>query len=201
MRLFVTAIGTDCGKTITSAIFTQHYQADYWKPIQSGLESIDRVTVQNLVANLKTNFHPERFLFKNPLSPHHAAELEGVSIHLDDFELPKTENNLIVEGAGGVLVPLNYSGNFVIDIAQKLECELVVVCNIYLGSINHTLLTINELQRRNLPIKGIVFNGVPNIPSQKIILEHCGLPCLLHIQQEKNFTKELITQYAKQILI
>jgi len=197
MNLFVTAIGTDCGKTITSAILCEALQADYWKPIQSGTVEIDRKTVQNLISNARTIFHPEQYLLQTPVSPHAAAEIDLVNVELNDFQLPSTKNHLIIEGAGGILVPLNYNGDFVIDLAARFETEIVLVSNNYLGSINHTLLTIEALKKRNLPIKGIIFNGEPNEATEKVILLHSGLGCLLRIGKEAFFTKELVSHYAK----
>ena len=138
MNIFVTAIGTDCGKTIASAIITEALQADYWKPVQCGMDETDSQTISKLVPNAK--IHPERYALKAPASPHLAAEMEGINIKLEDFKLPAVSNHLVMEGAGGTLVPLNYDGDFVIDLAHRFKAEVIVVANLYLGSINHTLL-------------------------------------------------------------
>ena len=201
MNLFVTAIGTDCGKTIASAILCEALKADYWKPIQSGTVEMDRQTVQNLVSNPNTNFYAEQYLLKTPVSPHAAAEIDQIHIELNNFKLPSTQNNLIIEGAGGILVPLNYKGDFVIDLAAKFETEIILVSNNYLGSINHTLLSIEALKTRNLPIKGIIFNGESNEATEKLILQHSGLRCLLRIKKEAFFTKELVSHYAKRLIL
>jgi dethiobiotin synthetase len=201
MNIFVTAIGTDSGKTIASAIITAALQADYWKPVQCGMDETDSSIIKTLVSNPLTKIHPEKYLLKTAASPHLAAEIEGIKIQLEDFILPATSNDLILEGAGGILVPLNYDGDFVIDLAAKFEAEVIVVANLYLGSINHTLLTINELKRRNLNIKGIIFNGEPNETSEKVILSLTNLTCLLHIKKEAFFTKELVSEYAKKIIL
>lgn len=194
---FVTAIGTDSGKTVVSAILTEALKADYWKPVQSGMVDIDRETVQRLVSNTKSKFHPERYLLKTPVSPHAAARIDGVEINLEDFELPQTENHLVIEGAGGVLVPLNDKGDMVIDLALKFNAEVVLVSNIYLGSINHTLLTINELKRRGVKVKGIVFNGVSNPETEKYILEYSKLPCLMHIEPQKVLDNNVIERWSE----
>jgi dethiobiotin synthetase len=201
-KIFVTAIGTGCGKTISSAILCEALKADYWKPVQSGLEDVDSEQVKQLVSNTETIFHPERYRLHTPVSPHAAAEIDKLEIKLSDFSLPNTNNqNLIIEGAGGVLVPLNYKQEYVIDLAQKFDSEIILVSNLYLGSINHTLLSIQELKRRNLFIKGIIFNGESNPASEKVILQDSGIKCLLRIEKEAFFTKNLVQQYAKKLQI
>ncbi len=195
MNIFVTAIGTDSGKTLASAILVEALKADYWKPVQAGLEETDRDAVQSLISNDKTVIHPEAYALKEPMSPHASAEREGVVVELDKIELPSTENHLVIEGAGGILVPLN-DEDYVIDIAQKYDLETILVSNLYLGSINHTLLSINELKRRGVKLKGIIFNGPSNPDSERIILKEAGCPCLLRIAQEDEVNKEVVKSYA-----
>lgn len=195
MKLFITAIGTDSGKTLASSIFCQALKADYWKPIQTGTSHIDAETVKEYVS-FPVVIHPETYHLKAPLSPHQAAIMEDKRIVLKDFQLPKTKNHLIVEGAGGVLVPINEKGDYVIDIAQKLHLEVVLVIRLYLGCINHAMLTINELQRRNVPIKGIVFNGADMYGAVSYISNAADIPVLLHINEEPDFTKDIIRYYS-----
>lgn len=201
MRLFITAIGTDSGKSLVSAIITEALQADYWKPVQSGLPR-DTDTVQSLVTNTLSFFHKEAYCLTQPLSPHAAAHIDGVGIALSDIHLPQTNNHLVIEGAGGLLVPLNEQ-NFVIDLADKFEAEVVLVANLYLGSINHTLLSINELIRRasyqKFSIKGIVFNQTPVPSSESIILKHCPFPLLFSVNKEEKIDKKVVSKYASQI--
>jgi dethiobiotin synthetase len=159
MNYFVTGIGTNVGKTIVSAVLVEALKADYWKPIQSGtIEGRDSETVKSLISNAKTIIHPERYLLKEPLSPHYAAKLESIEIELDEINLPKTSNHLIVEGAGGLLVPIN-SKYYVIDIAKKFECEIVLVISNYLGCINHSLLSIDYLVNHGYKIHSLILNG------------------------------------------
>ncbi len=159
MNYFITGIGTNVGKTIVSAILTEALQADYWKPIQSGTnEGKDSDTIRDLISNPKTIIHPEAYLLKEPLSPHFSAKLENVTIDLSKIVLPKTENNLIIEGAGGILVPLNNT-HYVIDVAKHIDCEIILVISNYLGCINHSLLSIDYLVRNNFKIKALFFNG------------------------------------------
>lgn len=159
MNLFITGIGTNVGKTVASAVLTEVLQADYWKPIQSGTdEGMDSDTVKLLITNSKTVIHPETYLLKQPLSPHFAAKIDGVEIELDKIQLPKTANHLIIEGAGGLLVPIN-NKQYVIDIAKQFDCEIVLVISSYLGCINHSLLSIDYLKRNSFKIYALVFNG------------------------------------------
>jgi dethiobiotin synthetase len=196
MNYFVTAIGTDSGKTIVSAILTEALQADYWKPIQAGKEDRDVEMVAKLINNGHSFCYEESYLLSKPMSPHAAAKEEGIKIELDKIILPKNGGNpIIIEGAGGVLVPLNEK-DFVIDIAAKFRAEIILVSNNYLGSINHTLLTVQELKKRNLKIKGIIFNGPPNAETEDFILNYSGYKCLLRILPEDIINQEMVTQYA-----
>jgi dethiobiotin synthetase len=194
---FITGIDTDSGKTLASAILCEALSADYWKPIQAGLPK-DSDTVKNLISNNKTIIHPERYLLKTPASPHAAAKMDNVTISLDDFKLPSTTNKIVVEGAGGCLVPINET-DFIIDLILKLEANVVLVADLYLGSINHTLLTVEALKRRNLQIKGIIFNGQSNPESERIILQHAKVPCLFKIYQEEQIDKQVVLQYAQRL--
>lgn len=196
-NLFVTAIGTDSGKTLVSAILCEALGAHYWKPIQAGYPR-DTDTVASLVSNPSFKTFPERYLLNTPASPHAAAKIDGVTINIGDFVLPSTEQ-MVIEGAGGCMVPIN-DNDFVIDLAEKLPCEIILVSNLYLGSINHTMLTVSLLQNRNLAVKGIVFNGARNEESERIILHHSGLPCLLRIEKEDVVGKKCVSRYAQHIL-
>jgi dethiobiotin synthetase len=196
MDLFVTAIDTDSGKTLVSAILCEALQADYWKPVQAGLPR-DADQVKELVSNDKTTIHPERYLLQHAMSPHAAARLEGSTISVNDFFRPSTTRDLVIEGAGGCLVPLNDS-EFVIDLVPRLGAEIILVADLYLGSINHTLLTVEALQNRGLTPLGIIFNGEPNAESERIICHHTGLKVLLRIQKESAVNKQMIKRYAEQ---
>jgi dethiobiotin synthetase len=167
--LFITGIGTGIGKTIVSAILVESLKADYWKPVQSGdLDDSDTLKVQSLVSNTKTVFHPEAYRLTQPYSPHKSAALDGIEIDPSTIISPKTDNTLIIEGAGGLMVPLNNTF-LMIDLIQQLDADVVLVVKHYLGSINHSLLSIEALQRRNIPIKALIFNGVPNESSEEVI--------------------------------
>lgn len=164
MKLFISGIGTNVGKTIVAAVLIEALEADYWKPIQSGTnEGKDSDTIRNLISNSKTVIHPETYLLKEPLSPHFAAKLENVQIDLETIQLPvsssEVENrSIIIEGAGGLLVPIN-DKHYVIDIAKKIDCKIVLVISSYLGCINHSLLSIDYLLKNGFKIHSLVFNG------------------------------------------
>lgn len=195
MKLFVTAINTDSGKTFVSAILCRAFGADYWKPVQAG-EPFDSSTIR-LLTNDTIVIHKEAYALKTPESPHAAAKKDGVVISLNDMQLPQTNNNLIIEGAGGCLVPLN-DHDFVIDIPRKFQIPVVVVSNTYLGSINHTLLTLEALSSRSLSIAGIIFNGPANPDTEEIILRHSKLPCLLRIPKLDKVTPDDVIALATQ---
>ena len=197
MNYFVTAIGTDSGKTIVSAILCTALRADYWKPVQSGTPH-DSDTVRSLVGKT-SKIHKERFVFKTAASPHAAAALENVTIHLEDFVEPVHQGDLVIEGAGGCLVPLN-NESFVIELASKFNARVVLVSNIYLGSINHTLLTFEALLSRKVDIAGIIFNGPWNSETEEIILRHTKLPCILRIDQELEVDSVMIEKYSKRLM-
>lgn len=170
-KLFVTGIGTGIGKTIVSAILTEALQADYWKPVQSGdLDRSDSELVKSLTSE-NIIIHQERYQLELAASPHQSAKKENIEIKLTDFSLPVTSNHLIVEGAGGLFVPLNEK-DFMLDVIQHLNLPVVVVSTNYLGCINHTLLSIEALKNRGILIDLFVFNGEFDEDTHQIILKH-----------------------------
>lgn len=195
---FITGIGTDVGKTVVAAILTEALEADYWKPIQAGdLTNSDTIKVQNLISNSKTVFHKESYQLTQPMSPHAAAEIDNIKIDLAKISVPKTKNNLIIEGAGGIMVPLN-ENQLIIDLIKKLDAEVVLVSQNYLGSINHTLLSFECLKTRKIKIAGIIFNGESNLETEKYILDYTGLTCLGKVDQHKAINKEVVLSYKNQ---
>lgn len=195
MKLFITGIGTDVGKTVASAIVTEALEADYWKPVQAGdLDHSDSHKVRAMVSNAKSVFHPNAYALHTPASPHLAAELDGITIDLKKIIEPKTNNHLIVEGAGGVLVPLN-DKDCIVDLIQK-DYKVIVVSRHYLGSINHTLLTIEALQNRKIKVAGIIFSGDENKATEEIILNKTGVKLIGRIDNEPYFDANVISYYA-----
>lgn len=181
--LFVAGIGTGVGKTLISAILVEKLGADYWKPIQSGdLPNSDTLNVQALVTHPAAVFHPEAYRLTQPFSPHKSAALDGVQIDPAAIQLPVTSNRLVIEGAGGLLVPVNDHTVF-IDLIARFSAEVILVSMNYLGSINHTLLSAEALKQRGLPVKGIVFNGPEDPYSEKFILAYTGFRLMGRIPQ------------------
>ena len=170
-KYFITGIGTGIGKTVTSAILTQYFKADYWKPVQSGdLDQSDSMLVSKL-NNENIDVHPERYRLKYPASPHQSAAMENIGIKVSDFELPETENILLTEGAGGLFVPLNNT-EFMIDLITHLNVPVIFVVRDYLGCINHTLLSVEALRSRDIEIAFVVLNGNFVAETKEIILKH-----------------------------
>lgn len=168
-QLFITGIGTEVGKTISSAVLTQYFKADYWKPVQSGdLDYTDRHTIESWTEN--TVCHPETYRFKLAASPHQSAKEENIKINLDQFQLPETQNRLIVEGAGGLMVPLT-DDVFMIDLIEKLDIPVALVVRNYLGCINHTLLSIMALEQKKLKLEYLILNG-PFPPDTERVIGH-----------------------------
>jgi len=195
MKLFITGIGTDVGKTIASAIVTEALQADYWKPIQAGdLDQSDSHKIANYISNTKTIIHPNSYALNTPASPHYAASLDHVVIDIKKIKEPKTQNHLVIEGAGGILVPLNEKDT-IADLIQP-DYKVIVVSRHYLGSINHTLMTIDALKNRKIAIAGILFNGDKNLATESIILSKTGIKNLGRIGNEPYFDKNVIAEYA-----
>ncbi|WP_268848195.1 dethiobiotin synthase [Flavobacterium aestivum] len=195
MKLFITGIGTDVGKTIASAIITESLEADYWKPVQAGdVDHSDSHKIKSFISNDKTTIHPNSYLLNTPASPHLSAAIDGITIDLQAIKEPKTQNHLVIEGAGGVFVPLNDT-DCVIDLIQP-DYKVIVVSRHYLGSINHTLLTIEALLNRKIAIGGIVFSGDENAATESIILNKTGIKCLGRIEQEPYFDQNVIKEYA-----
>lgn len=195
MKLFITGIGTDVGKTIASAIVTESLQADYWKPIQAGdLDNSDSHKIKKYISNNKTVVHSNSYKLNTPASPHLAAQLDEVTIDLKKIKEPKTKNHLVIEGAGGLLVPLNDKDS-IIDLIQP-DYKVIVVSRHYLGSINHTLLTIEVLRQKGIETAGIIFNGTEVPSTEEIILQRTGIKMIGRIGEEPYFDKNIVLQYA-----
>lgn len=195
MKLFITGISTDVGKTITSAIVVEALEADYWKPVQAGdLDNSDSHKVKSQISNSKSQFYPNSYQLNTPASPHLAAEIDGITIDLKQILEPKTENHLVIEGAGGIFVPLNEKDS-IIDLIQP-DYKVIVVSRHYLGSINHTLLTIEAIQNRGFKVAGIIFSGSENKSTESLILNKTGIKCIGRIEEEPYFDQNVIKEYA-----
>ncbi|MVZ66639.1 dethiobiotin synthase [Sphingobacterium sp. DK4209] len=185
-KVFVTGIGTGIGKTHVAAMLVKLWNADYWKPIQSGdLQPSDSMQVAELV-DQQVKIFPERYKLTAPLSPHASAALDSLTIQLSDFSLPDTDRSLIVEGAGGLYVPIN-DEDFIIDLIVYLNLSVVLVLQDYLGCINHTMLSIEALVSKGIPVDSVVFNGEFSEATSSIIRKHlpAGVECLVNPWQNK----------------
>ena len=192
---FITGISTEVGKTISSAIVVESLQADYWKPIQSGdLDNSDTMKVKSLISNSISTFFPSSYEFDYPASPHLSAQMEGRHIELAHIKRPHSSNTLVIEGAGGLFVPLN-ERNTIIDLMLPTD-KIVLVSRHYLGSINHTMLSVEALQRRGLNIFGIIFSGEENTATESWIASYTQIPIIGRIEEEPFFDKNTIKKYA-----
>ena len=192
---FVTGTSTDVGKTIVSAILVEALNADYWKPVQAGeLDNCDTKKVEQLVSNSKTVFHKNSYALETSMSPHAAADIDGVSIKLQSIKAPKTKNDLIIEGAGGLLVPLNNSQT-IFDLI-KSNYKVIVVSRHYLGSINHTLLTIKLLEDNGFDVS-IIYSGNEHKTTEAIINKMTNSRVIGRIDDEPYFDKNVIKEYAE----
>ena len=198
-KLVITGIGTDVGKTVVSSIIAEALKASYWKPIQAGdLDNSDSIKVDLFTDNVTVL--PEAFRLSEPMSPHAAAEIDGVEIAKDDLDLPEVEGNLIIEGAGGIMVPVNSNGLTFADIIERWNLPTIVVSRHYLGSINHTLLTLEVLQSRGVIIEGLVFVGAENKATEEIILKSTGVKFLARIPMAKELNKTFVLEQAESII-
>ena len=196
-RFAVTGIGTDVGKTVVSAILAESLQANYWKPVQAGdLDNSDSTKVERYTSNV--NLLPEKFKLTEPMSPHAAARIDGVQIAKEDLNLPAVSGNLIVEGAGGLLVPFNDDGLLFADLLEYWGLPTIVVSRHYLGSINHTLLTMETLKKRGVEVAGIIFVGDENSETEQIIKSVTGVKVLGRIPIAEELNGKFIQEQAKQ---
>ncbi|MBV7440846.1 dethiobiotin synthase [Weeksellaceae bacterium TAE3-ERU29] len=197
-NIFITGIGTEVGKTIAAAVAVEALQADYWKPIQSGdLENSDTIKVQKMVSNLKTTFHRESYRLNTPLSPHASAEIDNIFIEIDKIERPKTNNHLIIEGAGGLLVPINNKEN-IADLIKPTD-KVILVTKHYLGSINHTLLSYEYLKNKGINDIAIWINGAEYTTTEEAIKNRVDAFFIERINKLSEFSKKNIKQEADRI--
>ncbi len=193
-QLFITGTDTGVGKTVVSAILMAGLEGKYWKPIQSGLEEMTDTDWIRAVTGLPENhFYTETYRLQQPLSPHASAATEGIHIELESFQLPDTEEHLIVEGAGGIMVPLNET-HFMLDLMKKLAIPVLLVARSELGTINHTLLSLEQMRRHGLEVFGVVMNG-PNNPGNREAIERYGN---VKVRAEIESMPEINSQTLKQ---
>jgi dethiobiotin synthetase len=199
MKQFViTGIGTDVGKTVVSAIVAEALHARYWKPVQAGdLDNSDSIKIERLTKNVTVL--PEAFRLNSPMSPHAAAAIDGIEIPPTDLALPLVNGNFILEGAGGLMVPINSNGFLYADAFAMWKLPVIVVSRHYLGSINHTLMTIEILKNRGIEIEGIIFVGDQHSTTEEAILSITGLRQIARIPIVDAVTQSFILEQAESI--
>jgi dethiobiotin synthetase len=193
--LFITGIGTDVGKTVAAAVITKALEADYWKPAQCGdLDNSDSIKVARLTG---LNTLPEAYRLKAPMSPHAAAELEGIELKIDKIELPSSDNTIVVEGAGGVMVPFNSKETY-LDLMVKLNLPVVLVTRHYLGSINHTMLSWKVLKEAGLNVIALVISGKAHESTESHFATQMDVP-FIRINELEDVSSETITVEAERL--
>lgn len=179
-RYILSGTGTDIGKTLTAAVLMLGLDASYWKPVQCGTEERDVDTLRELTGLPADRFLPEAHVFKAPLSPHRAAELENKEVEFEKLQPPSCDRTLLIEGAGGLLVPLTRKMLFA-DLFAQWQIPLILCARTELGTINHTLLSIEAARARKIPLHGIVFLGPANEDTTRTIQAFSGVRILGHI--------------------
>ena len=198
MNITITGIHTGIGKTITSAVIAEALGADYWKPIQAGIEETDTAQLARLLTNGAQRVHKEAVLLTQPLSPHAAADIDKVTVDHTQFTWPQTTRPLIVETAGGVLSPVSARAT-VADMVAHFGTPTILVVQHYLGSISHTLLCIEVLKSRGIPLMGLVINGHPNVASTSFITQYTQVPVLAEIPHFAKLDNSTVATFAAQI--
>lgn len=193
-KFFITGTDTDVGKTVVSAMLMSGLDATYWKPIQAGLdEETDTKFVQRVSEADASRIISERYRLKTPMSPHGAADIDGVEISLSDFELPEfNTRHLIVEGAGGLIVPINWKDT-VLDLIEQLNIPVILVARSTLGTLNHTLLSLKALRDRNIEVMGVILNG-PEHQSNKETIEQFGKVSVYELKPLSNLGRRELIQ-------
>ena len=194
-KFVVTGIGTDVGKTVVSSILAEALKANYWKPVQAGdLQRSDTIKVKEYTENVTVL--EEGFRLTEPISPHAEAEIDGVSIELEALKIPEVSDGLVIEGAGGLLVPINLEGLTYADVFENWGLPVIVVSRHYLGSINHTLLTLEVLKERGIKVEGIVFVGSENSATERLILGRSGVKLIARIPIVSEVNKAFVLNQA-----
>lgn len=195
-QFFVTGIGTGIGKTLVSAILVRALEADYWKPIQAGFDNgTDSDWISQKVSN--STVYPETYKLRLVASPHIAAREEGIHISIPVIQkgMPSKNRNLIIEGPGGLMVPLN-ENEFVIDLIQKMDLKVILVSRNYLGSINHSLMTSAICKQKNISVTGWIFND-QYLSYEQEIASWSGFPKIASIPYTEDISSLFIEKQAE----
>jgi dethiobiotin synthetase len=194
----IAGIHTGIGKTIASAVIAEAIGADYWKPVQAGTAERDMMRVKELISNGDKRVHEEALLLSSPMSPHAAAHIDGIEIDYTKFVWPKTDKNLLIETAGGLLSPMSDSTTMA-DFIAHYQLPAILITQNYLGSINHTLLSIEVMKARGISLLGIIINGVQNHYSETFIEQYANVPVIARIPYFDKLDNHSITKCAHEI--
>ena len=186
LQFIICGTDTDVGKTLISSFFVRGLKSFYWKPIQSGIETeTDSQSILRLSGIKKEKILKEAYIFEKPVSPHWAAEIDGKKIDINLLNLPKIDGSIVIETAGGLMVPI--TRNFLqIDQIRKWDLPVIIVCRSSLGTLNHTLLTIEALKKRNIKILGLIVNGEKHLDNPKTLQEFSKLPIIAEFPRLNN---------------
>ena len=200
-KFIICGTDTDVGKTLISAFFVRGLQSFYWKPIQSGIETeTDSQSILRLTGIQKEKILKEAYIFNKPVSPHWAAEIDGKKVDLNLLNLPLIQSALIVETAGGLMVPI--TRNFLqIDQIQTWNLPVIIVCRSSLGTLNHTLLSIEALKKRNIRILGLIVNGEKHRDNPKTLHEFSKLPIIAEFPKLINVDKNNLDRLWQELNI
>lgn len=194
----IAGIHTHIGKTIASAVIAEAIDADYWKPVQAGKDERDTELVKQLLTDGVNRVHEEAIILSQPMSPHAAAEIDNIEIDFKKFEWPKTDKTLLIETAGGLLSPMS-ANTTMADFIAYYQLPTILVSLNYLGSINHTLLSIEVMKSRGIKLLGIIMNGIENVPSETFIQQYTGVPIIARIPYINDLNIASIKKYAFQL--
>lgn len=198
MKIAIAGIHTGIGKTISSAVIAEALGADYWKPVQAGLEERDVVQLRSLLTNGEQRVYDEAVFLSQPISPHAAAAVDGIEIDYTKFTWPMTKKLLVVETAGGVLSPMT-AKHTMADFIRDFSMPTLLVAQNYLGSINHTLMSVESLKSRGVELLGLVMNGHENRSSEEFIEQYSGVKVVARVPHFENINKEVIAQAAAEV--
>ena len=199
LKFIICGTDTDVGKTLISSFFVRGLKSFYWKPIQSGIETeTDSQSILRLSGIKKEKILKEAYIFEKPVSPHWAAEIDGKKIDINLLNLPKIDGSIVIETAGGLMVPI--TRNFLqIDQIRKWNLPVIIVCRSSLGTLNHTLLTIEALKKRNIKILGLIINGEKHLDNPKTLREFSKLPIIAEFPRLNNIDKNNLDRLWKEL--
>ena len=201
LQFIICGTDTDVGKTLISSFFVRGLKSFYWKPIQSGIETeTDSQSILRLSGIKKEKILKEAYIFEKSVSPHWAAEIDGKKIDINLLNLPKIDGSIVIETAGGLMVPI--TRNFLqIDQIRKWNLPVIIVCRSSLGTLNHTLLTIEALKKRNIKILGLIINGEKHLDNPKTLREFSKLPIIAEFPRLSNIDKNNLDRLWQELNI